>query len=197
MNSSERIVKYLENDLTPEELFKFENELRHSSELKKELDNYLRVKQTTINLKSIRLNQQYLDSIIFDFRNRLDVPITMNTKSNLKYALVTLFILIASTFIWKNYFSDRTQLSDLGKFTQSLSEDQKIELLEKLNMQYEDSELINEYLSTIEVSDLLLSEVKINDEIAEAYNFTYNELVPDLDMDEVNRIYNEILNRDF
>ncbi len=49
----------------------------------------------------------------------------------------------------------------------------------------------------LELTNLLQSELNINNEIAEVYDIGYNELVEELSKTEADKIYQEILNKNF
>ena len=78
-----------------------------------------------------------------------------------------------------------------------MNEDQKIEVLELVNGHYPESDVVSEYISDRGITDLLSSDIEINDEIAETYGINYNEIISGLNVDEVNEIYFVILNQEF
>ena len=71
MTTDERIIKYIENELSEKERAAFEMELNDSEELREELNKYLRVKKEIGNLKELKLNPLYLDSILPEFRKQI------------------------------------------------------------------------------------------------------------------------------
>jgi len=197
MKTDERIIKYIENELTPEERVAFEFDLKNSSQLKEKFGKYLRVKIETDELKKLKLNPLYLDSILPGFRDRLDDPKTLSFKRNLGYAFGVMLIFIISIVILKNIFDNKTELTDLQQFTESLSENQRIALLEELNGDSYEYELISENISEIELTNLAAAGLEIKNEVAETYNISYKELMEGLSDIEVENIYSEILNRKF
>ena len=197
MDRIDRIIKYIENEMTAEEKITFEEELKSSAELQKELENHLLVKNTTSYLKQTRLNQKYLDSIIPEFRSGLEKYNRVTVKRNLGFAFGTLIISILTMLTFNNYFSTGIQSTDLEQFAQSLNEDQKIEVLELVNGHYPESDVVSEYISDRGITDLLSSDIEINDEIAETYGINYNEIISGLNVNEVNEIYFVILNQEF
>lgn len=197
MDRDKLILQFIENELTPEQLRLFQEELSKSSELQSEVKKYLHLKKTTDNLKNVRLNQKYLDSIIPDFRNSFENQNRVLTKRNLGYVFGVLVVAILTMLIFNIYLNSDYQSNDLEKFAHSLNEEQKIEILENLNGDHTESDIVSEYISDDNVSYLLASEIKIDDNIAEDYDFNYSELISGLNMNEVNKIYNELLNQDF
>ena len=197
MTTDERIIKYIENELPQKDRTAFEMELNNSAELREELNKYLRVKTETDELKKIKLNPLYLDSILHEFRNKLNPSKTFSVKKNLGYAFGVMLAFIISIVVIKNFFINETKLTDLKEFTQSLNEDERIELLENINDDSEIYNLISENISESQLNYLLAANLEINNEVAEAYNIEYYEIADDLSEDEIEVIYKEILNTNF
>lgn len=197
MNNDERIVKYIEGDLNPEERSEFEFDLKNSAQLKKDFESYLKVNQKVRELKDAKLNQAYLDSIIPEFRNNFNIQKPASIKRNLGYAFGAIIAVIISLVIFNNIMFENKDINSVEVFTESLNQDQKLELLQSLNGNNEEYNLISENLSDLELADLLQSELNINNEIAEVYDISYNELVDELSQTEADKIYKEILNKNF
>jgi len=197
MTTDERIIKYLENELSPEERNLFEMDLNNSAELREDLNKYLKVKTETDELKKLKLNSLYLNSLIPEFRKKLDAPKSISVRRNLGYAFGIMLIFILSISILKNLFSSESPTIVLQEFTQSLNENQKIELLEDLNGDAEVYKLVSENISDNELTNLLTTELEINNEVAEAYDISFNELIVGLSQQKIDEIYAEILNRKF
>jgi hypothetical protein len=197
MTTDERIIKYIENELSEKERTAFDMELNDSEELREELNKYLRVKKEIENLKELKLNPLYLDSILPEFRSKFETRKSLSFKKNLGYAFGIMLVFILSIAILKNFFISETESTDLKEFTQSLNENQRIELLEELNGESEVYNLIPENISERQLNNLLAANLEINNEVAEAYNIEYYEIVDDLSEDEIEIIYKEILNTNF
>ena len=197
MTTDERIIKYIENELSPQERNAFEVELNNSVELREELNKYLKVKAETDEIKKLKLNPFYLDSILPELKNKLNPPKTFSVKRNLGYAFGVMLVFILSIVVLKNFFISETELTDLKEFTQSLNENERIELLENLNDASEVYNLISENISESQLNNLLAANLEINNEVVEAYNIEYYEIVDDLSEDEIEVIYKEILNTNF
>ena len=197
MKNDERIIKYIEDELTPVERVAFELDLRNSKELREVFEKYLRVKEEVKAFKKLKLNQAYLDSMIPELRNKIDTPRNFSVKKNLGYAFGVVFVIMLSILVLKNFFGNEIPSSDLQNFVQSLNENQRIQLLEEINGESEVDKIIQESISETEITNLLASELEINIEIAEAYDISYNDLMVGLSQQEVDNIYSEILNRNF
>ena len=197
MTNDERILKYIENELSLEEKIEFEKDLNDTTELRKEFEEYLRVKVETDEIKKVKLNSLYLNSVIPEFRKKLETPKSVSTMRNLGYAFGVMLVFILSIVILKNFLNNETEVNDLTEFTQSLNENQRIDLLEEINSELDDYILISENISSEELSDILTTDMEINSEVAEAYDISYNELIVGLNEQKVDKIYTEILNRKF
>jgi hypothetical protein len=197
MTSDERIIKYLENELTSEERIIFETDVRNSSQLRKEYEKFLRVKNEIADLKEIKLNENYLGSIVPEFRNKLDLPKATSVRRNLGYAIGVMLVLIISVVILQKIFTNNSELNEVQKFTESLNANQRIELLENLSGNLEDYYQISENTTEMELINLLQTDLKINNDVAEAYDINYTELVEGLSEIEADKIYQEILNTNF
>ncbi|MDH3269457.1 MAG: hypothetical protein OEM46_11455 [Ignavibacteria bacterium] len=195
MINDERIIKYIENELTPEEKINFETDIKNSSLLREKLGKYLSVKKELSNLKEAKLAENYLDSIVPEFRNKLDYPKTTPLKRNLAYASAIMLAFVVSTVILQNVFTENTAVNQVQQFTESLNENQKIELLENLNGNLEGYYQISGNSAEIALANLLQTDFKINYELAEAYDINYPDLVDELSASEAEIIYKEILNK--
>ena len=197
MKNDERIIKYIEDELTPVERVAFELDLRNSKELREVFEKYLRVKEEIKEFKKFKMNQAYLDSMIPELRNKIDTPRNFSVKKNLGYAFGVVFVIMLSILVLKNFFGNEIPSNDLQKFVQSLNENQRIQLLEEINGESEVDKIIQESISETEINNLLASELEINIEIAETYDISNSDLMVGLSQQEVDNIYSEILNRNF
>ncbi len=195
--NDERIIKYITNEMSVEEIKNFDAELNKSPELRSELEKYRKVDLQILASKKLKLTQEYLDSIVPEFRNRVIVPESSVLQKNLGYAFGLMLLFILAVFGLKNFFIVETEVTELHEFTQSLDENQKFELLEKLYDHSVDNDLVLENIEGNVLADFLSPELQINNEIAEAYNISYSELIVGLTQNEVDRIYTEILNKNF
>jgi hypothetical protein len=193
MKTDERIIKYIENELTRYESDSFESELNNSAELKREYQKYLNVKVEVDKLRELKLNSDYLHSILPEFKNKLNAPKPFSYKRNLGYAFGVMVVFIAAAFLLRNFLSTDSEITDLQKFTQSLNETQQIELLETLNGDIDLYNLVEES----KITNLIAANLQIANAMAEAYNIQYNDLVEGLSSKEIEIIYNEILKSNF
>jgi len=196
MGIDDRIIKYIEEELTSEERISFENELKTSTELREEYQNYLNVKKNIDLSKEVKLNLEYLDSIIPEFRSKIHQSKSRVLRKNLGYAFGVMLIFIFSAVILKSIFTVDSEMNTLQEFTESLNETEKIKLLENLNGDIDEYYLLTDNYAGTEITDSLWDELRISYIIADAYDISYTELVEDLSPSEAEKIYNEVLNKD-
>ncbi len=191
MNNDERIIKYLDNDLSPDERTMFEEELRSSVELRKIFEKYLRVRRETEHLKNLKLDQSYLNSSLAEFHSRIDTNKSFPLRKSLAYAFGLTMLFIISVAIIKTFFNAQIEIED---FTKSLDENQKMELLEIINGETGVYNLISENFSEDDLVSIIESDLQVDNEIAETYNIELDELVLCLNAEEADVIYQKIIN---
>jgi hypothetical protein len=191
MKNEEMIIKYLDNQLPDDERINFEKELASSEELREEFQKYLTIKEDINDLKSAKLNPEYVDSILPQLHSRIHSGKRESIRKSLAFAFGVMLMFIIGIAVLRIFFNNQKNPNDLEVFTQSLNENQKVELLEKLNGGEELYKLIPEN----ELAGLFENDLQINNEVAEAYDINYNEMIDGLSGDEAEKIYNEILNR--
>jgi hypothetical protein len=197
MDNTERIIKYIDNELNAEEKSAFEEKLKDSSDLQKEFEKYLRMKNETDGLKKVKLDDLYLNSIIPEFRQNLQITRAHKIKFNLGYTLAISVFVIFSIMVANYIFVNKPVSTGLPEFTESLNDSQKIELLEDLDDGLVPVELVSENNSINEIDELINKELEINTAVIETYDITYDDLIAVLDPDDLDKIYNELLNRKF
>lgn len=191
MTNEERIIKYLDNYLSAEEKKAFEEDLKSSAELRDELSEYQVLKDKLDQAKSIELNKDYVDSILPEFHNRFPKGKRETIRKSLSYAFGVMLIFLISITILRTFFTDRNLNGTLEEFTESLNDEQQIELLESMNgisvsySQLTDDDLVG----------LLENDLEINKDVIEAYNIGDEELISSLSETEFDYLYQEILNK--
>jgi hypothetical protein len=191
MTNEERILKYLDNELTVDEKKAFEAELENSKELLEEFNKYLAVKANVEQVKNIKLKPDYLDSILPEFHRKYPTGKRESIRKSLSYAFGVMLLFIISITVLRTFFTDRQTTGTLEEFTQSLNTEQKMELLETLN-----GESLNyKQVSDTDLVDLLESDLEINNEVLDEYDISYRDILSDMDEDKLNLVYQEILNK--
>jgi len=191
MTNEEKIIKYLDSEFTAEEKKAFEAELENSKELLDEFNRFLELKANVGQVKNIKLKQDYLDSILPEYHRKYPTGKRESIRKSLSYAFGVMLIFIISITILRTFFTDRQQSGAIEEFAQSLNTEQKMELLETLNGEVPN---YNQVTNT-DLVDLLESDLEINNEVLDEYEISYKDILGDLDDDELNLVYQEVLNK--
>ena len=192
MQIEERIIKYLDDDLTQEARAAFERELNSSEELKREFENYLIIKEKINNQKNLKLSSDYENSILHEFHKNPHKHKREVLRKSLSYAFGLIVIILVGISVQKIFFDNNVNnLGDLEKFAQSLDENQKLDILESLN----DSNDLSDIISGKEYIDLLENNLVVNEDVLETYDIGYKDLIGNLSDTEAEKIYNELINR--
>ena len=192
MQIEERIIKYLDDDLTQEARAAFERELNSSEELKREFENYLIIKEKINNQKNLKLSSDYANSILHEFHKNPHKHKREVLRKSLSYAFGLIVIILVGISVQKIFFDNNVNnLGDLEKFAQSLDENQKLDILESLN----DSNDLSDIISGKEYVDLLENNLVVNEDVLETYDIGYKDLIGNLSDTEAEKIYNELINR--
>jgi hypothetical protein len=197
MKTDEKIIKYLNGELTEEDKISFEADLSNSPHLRNEYELFSKLEQNIKLSKEVRLNQNYLNAILPEFRSKSYSNNSVVFRNKIGYSFAAFIALLISFLIFKNIYLKNSEISSIQSFTESLNENQKIEILENLNGDNEEYVLASNNVTNIELTNMLQAELKINNEIVQVYDISYSELVDDLSQAEADKIYREILSKNF
>ncbi|MDH3268637.1 MAG: hypothetical protein OEM46_07255 [Ignavibacteria bacterium] len=193
MNADERIIKYLDNELITEEKTAFEKEMESSRELRDKFQKYVSVKEEIEKLKGLKLNPDYIDSILPEFHFRMLTGKKETIRKSLSYAFGVMLMFIIAIAILRIFFNNHNDPKYIVEFALSLNENQKVELLENLNGNYAVYNLIPDN----DLIQLLEADLEINSDVAEAYGIGYKEIIGKLTDNELEIVYQEILKKTF
>lgn len=121
-NSEEKFFLYLKGKMNSQEKLEFEDEMKNSKELKNEFEEYKNLLQIINETKNTAINKEYSESIVPNFRNRLDKIGEKKSYKNLKYVLASFIIIIAGYFIVSQI--NREDKQDLNQVLTNLSDDE-------------------------------------------------------------------------
>ena len=193
MNKEETIIKYLDSRLSAEEKLNFEKQLSESAELQIEFRKYAEIYAQIDELKEIESNQLYFNSILPRFQQKRKAQSSVFIFKNVGYAFSLLIMFIISFTVFNLFYSEN-ESANLIKFTESLTTDEKIELLSTLNgettTEYLNKFYTDFYVSSIETS---LADILDKNQIAVSYNLDVNNIEEIVTAEEFENIYNELL----
>jgi hypothetical protein len=194
INDEERVIKYLDGQLSEEEKKQFEKELETSDSLQKSLKAYKATLNHIKDLKSVKLNEEYIINAVPKFRERLENQKRFNLYPKIGWAFTAIVVLFLGYFLFYpgDVIPEENGLG-LSKLTAELTEEEKESLFEYL---YYENEFIN--YSDFETITLesLANELN-NEQFARIYNFEFEDLSDGFTDEEINEIYNEMINKNF
>jgi len=99
IDSEEKFFSYLKGKMNSEEKKEFEDELIRSDNLNKEYTEYEKLNNIIDETKNIHLSKDYSDSIITDFRKRIESKELKRSYPMIRYAFASIIIFIVGYFL--------------------------------------------------------------------------------------------------
>ncbi|MBK7629676.1 MAG: hypothetical protein IPJ23_02975 [Ignavibacteriales bacterium] len=109
INNEEKFYSYLSGKMNPDEKIRFENDLNQSSDLNAEFIKYKNVQNFIDEVKDVRLNNDYTESLITNFRNSLNSKNTKRKSPIIKYAFETLVVAVVGYFLISSFDKETPQ----------------------------------------------------------------------------------------
>ena len=200
-NHEEKYFDYLKGKMNPNEKKLFEDELQSSDSLRKTFEDYKSLIQIIDKTKNIKLNPDYTQSIVPDFRNKVEVKKFNQVIPKLKYALSFVAVAVLSF-----YFVYDITTKDSNDITTTLAELSTEEMnivsesidvsassgnsLEELSMEKIDA-LYSEQLSK---NILESSEEKTTGNILNGYELS--DVEDYLSDDDIEKIYTQLIDKE-
>ena len=200
-NHEEKYFDYLKGKMNPNENKLFEDELQSSDSLRKSFEDYKTLIQIIDKTKNIKLNPDYTQSIVPDFRNKVEVKKFNQVIPKLKYALSFVAVAVLSF-----YFVYDITTKDSNDITTTLAELSTEEMnivsesidvsassgnsLEELSMEKIDA-LYSEQLSK---NILESSEEKTTGNILNGYELS--DVEDYLSDDDIEKIYTQLIDKE-
>lgn len=99
INNEEKFFSYLKGKMNSESRKTFEDELLNSETLNKEFSEYKKLDDIIKEAKNVNLKKEYSESIITEFRTRKETKSLKKIKPTIKYAFVSILIIITGYFL--------------------------------------------------------------------------------------------------
>ncbi len=195
----EKILQYLEGELSESEKKDFEKELLSSPELKMKYDEFLSVKSKINDLKNIEIDNTYFNGIIPEFRNRVEVK--KKAKKIFSFSFANSLIAIILLYFVLKPGSNTLNLNEaVKKWTDSDFN----YAIEYVNQQYTGFDISDTYnvsdidsvISTMLTNELNLSNNYNTDQIIDN-SLDYNNIKSQINIYESENIYSKILNKKY
>lgn len=198
--NNERIVKYLDGQMSPDQKKHLETELESSEILRRELSDYKAVYESVRAAREKRLSAEYTESIIPEFRRRMEEKKSGAFNARFAYVVAS-FVIIASVIYLINHLQIKdSEVENIFSFNQIENSDIDIALenmsADDILLSYsgKDSNTLDSIVATY------VSEEAASSAISEENLFALNELdfqqIENLLSDEeVDLVYNEIIDK--
>ena len=192
-NEIELFIKYLENDLSQNEIKFFEEKLISDSIFKKNYDDF--VNQFNSTKKKIEVDDRYFSTLIPNAKRKIEVS---RKSSKVKFSLALSFIIIGFLLILNNSTDEYNSQYNFQSLLSDFTEDDSLtnELLRNV-FETENSYIIDEHLLAILYEDEIQYDETMFDYIEK--NLSINEinsnLFNQLSESEFNSIYEELLDK--
>jgi len=186
----------MDNQLSPEEKQKFEEDLQNSPELQHELENYKEVFQK-INLMNVRsADESYFVKNVPTFREKLEKKRKIYLYKRLIYAssAAVIIIFVLSLFLFKNVET----VPGEGESLTSLSDEQINNLAENYNVLEADTSL--SAIADSVWDELIVDEFNFSYENADSILHSFNGSISYADYlneEEASLVYDRLINKEF
>jgi hypothetical protein len=199
MNNDERIIKYLEGELPEDEKALFEKDLSHSESLQNELAAYKKVLTKFDEQKLFDTESTYFTNLVPSIREKFEQRKTINPFRKFRVAAALIFIFVAGYFIFQPLFiSSSEQISTVEEFADKMTDAELDEMIEYLITE-DETELIDEDLYKFEENDMenIIYASTYESKLAIISDFGLNNFLADIQEVEQEKIYNELINKNF
>jgi len=197
MKNEEKIRKYLDGELTGEELLKFEEEINNSSELKRTIDSYKNTLNQYRRFSNPDIQNSYFVNIIPEFRER----IKKKKESKLKpvFVLGSVSLVIISLLVIFIFNKDREIMYNDNIVLQDIESEELNSYVNNYSRDFNSIQLteVVEYDSLF--NSMILNELNINGNSRNYFaDVTGNEfytILDELSEEEIDGIYNTLISQ--
>ena len=203
MKTDKRISLYLEGGLSPEDKKSFEEELKNSQDLQNEVNLYRKFISAVEDTKNIPVDDDYLNSIIPEFRRKLESKKEKRLYPKIAYAFPVLVILFLVLFVMFNTQKDRiipenqtltennsgiNGLLDISNFS--------VDQLIPSNISVKDKEEYDSELNNMIEKELDLSSDNTKFLVADKL-LDFNSIIDNISQQDADMLYEDLLNKKF
>jgi hypothetical protein len=198
MKNDDKIRKYLEGELTSEELKKFEAEINYSPGLKKEIDSYKNTLNQFKRLKNIDVDDSYFVNILPRFRERfIKQKLPKSRPAFVLGSAVVLLISLLAVFLFKN---DKS-IENENIVVEEISNEGIDSYLNSYNQDFSTFQLTEnvpeEYDSLF--SSMIMNELDLNgnsgDYLVDVTGGEFYNILGELSNEEIDGIYNTLIDK--
>ena len=191
----EKILQYLDGQLTKDEKILFEKELNSSPELKKKYEEYISVQSKLNEFKDIKVDETYFNRIVPEFRNRLEIK-----KKTRRIFLFSFTNSLAAIIILYFVLSPNGNNLNLDEAVKNWTENDFNYAIEYVDQQNSGFDIIDDYNTTeidSVISSMLTDELNLSNNSTVYNTIDYNTLSTQMNSNDINDLYKEILNKKY
>lgn len=198
MKNDDKIRKYLEGELTSEELKKFEAEINYSPGLKKEIGSYKNTLNQFKRLKNIDVDDSYFVNILPRFRERFIKQKLSKLKPAFVLGSAVIFLIsLLAVFLFKN---DKS-IENENIVVEEISNEGIDSYLNSHNQDFSTFQLTEnvpeEYDSLF--SSMIMNELDLNgnsgDYLVDVTGGEFYNILGELSIEEIDGIYNTLIDK--
>jgi hypothetical protein len=189
------ILRYIDGNLDGEEKIQFEAELKNSLSLQKEISKYRNVCNRFSSYKDIPADDDYFRNMVPRFRSKLPGKLKRFPLQKVALASAASLIVVMFLFLLLNRTNQIPNIAD------SLNDHELTELWDKFSSDVLPAEYSADITIDSTINALYLSEINITPDI-DSYYFAdkrsdVSTLVKDINDEEADNIYKEIINKKY
>jgi len=191
---NERIFRYAEGEMTSDEKFQFEKELKDSEVLQAELGNYKNLLSEIEELRSVETDERYFSNIIPEFRNNLEKKKKRSYHPALSFASAVVTVIIL-------FFILPIKNKNIDDYVNNIPDSAISEYLNNYDDQALLSNIPDDYTASYDSIDDAMLDSQIRSELgtevqASVYNnIDYDSLVETINPQEADKIYAAMINK--
>jgi hypothetical protein len=191
---NEKIFRYTEGEMTPEERAKFEIELIASEALQAELENYKNLLSEVEELRTVETDERYFSNIIPEFRKNLGEIKKGSYHPALSFASAVVTVMIL-------FFILPINDKNIDSYVNNIPDSAISEYLNNYDDQQLMSDIPDDYTASYDsiAGAMLYSQIRAelgSDVQASVYNnIDYDSLVETINSQEADQIYSAMINK--
>jgi hypothetical protein len=196
MNSkNDLILKYIDGNMDEKERIRFETELKNSITLQQEVSSYRNVYNEFSTYNQIHADNDYFSNMVPRFRSKLPGKLKRFPLRQVAFASMASLIVVMFLFLVLR------RSDQVPNIANSLNEHELTNLVDRFSSDILPFEFFSDVTIDSTISALYLTELNITPE-TESYYFAdrktdVNTIVQDINDEEADNIYNEIINKKY
>ena len=200
MSNKDRIIRYLDQQMSGDEKSGFEENLKNSSSLRNELEDYRKLFNKIREVKEVPVDEKYFINLIPEFRKKIISGKRFNFYPAVIYGVISVIIIIFfSLIILKN----NNEVPGTEEVVSSLNDNETEYILDNysntevsLDLIADNSENYDSVLTNLLADNLISENSDINYIIGNSEGNLYN-FTRELTESQAALVYDELINKKF